>query len=304
MSEPRLLVVTPVRNEAVHLVSVVEAVAAQTRHPDLWLIVDDGSQDGTLAAANAAAERLPFLRVLRAPASEASGDNESRLVSGAEARAFNWALAQAELAGFTHVAKLDGDIELPADYFARVLGEFDRRPALGIAGGRFAEQRRGDWVPVATPPEHVPGAVKVYSSACFDAIGGIREHLGWDTIDETSARMCGFETGVVPGLVVRHLRPWGSVGGRLRGRARYGACAYGAGYPAGWVALRSLKMATLPPFGVSGAAFLTGYARAAAARAPRIRDRAYRRFIRVELKDRIRRKFPPARGVPQREAIG
>jgi len=36
---------------------------------------------------------------------------------------------------FTHIAKLDGDTELPADYFERVLGEFERE---GFAAFRDA----------------------------------------------------------------------------------------------------------------------------------------------------------------------
>ena len=44
------------------------------------------------------------------------------------------------------------------------------------------------------PGYHVRGALKLYSRACFEAIGGIEERLGWDTIDETYARMRGFRT--------------------------------------------------------------------------------------------------------------
>ena len=297
MTTPRLLLISPVRNEAAHLPALIAAVAAQTHPPACWLIVDDGSQDETLAIARAAAEQLPYLRVLETPTPESRGENEARLVRAAEARAFNRALAQVQLADFTHVAKLDGDIEPPPTYFARLLDEFRRRPSLGITGAGFAERRRRGWVRIGTPPDHVPGAVKTYSRDCFEAIGGIREHLGWDTIDETTARMRGFETGALPGLIVKHLRPWGSVGGRLRGRARYGACAYAAGYPAPWVVLRSLKVTTLPPVGLSGLAFLLGYARAAIRRVPRMEDPAYRGFVRGELGERIRRKFPRRQAV-------
>ena len=304
MTFQRLLVVSPVRNEAAHLPAVIEAMAAQTRAPDLWLLVDDGSVDDTAALARAAAGRLPFMEVVEMPVAASEADNEDRLVAAAEARAFNRALGQVDLAGFTHLAKLDGDIQPPPDYFERILAEFELRPALGVGGAVFAEQRRGRWARVEIPPEHVPGAVKVWSRSCFEAVGGVREHLGWDTIDETTARMRGFETGTVPGLVVRHLRPWGTVSGKLRGRVRYGTCAYAARYPLPWVMLRSLKMALLPPVGVSGLAFLWGYARAMARRAPREEHASYRRFVRKELADRIRRKFSFRTGVRQGEVSG
>jgi len=289
LSRPRLLLVSPVRNEAAHVAATIRSVASQTRPPDLWLIVDDGSTDATAAIVEREAAGLPWVRVLRTPPDGRPGDDEARLAYAAEARAFNWALAQADTSEFTHVGKLDGDIELPPGYFASLLDEFERDPALGLAGGVFAEQDRGGWKRVREPLDHVPGALKLYRRDSLEAAGGVREHLGWDTIDETYLRMQGWATRARADLVARHHRPWGSVGGRLRGRARYGACAYGAGQPFPWVLLRSVKIATTRPFGMSGGAFLFGYLRAAARRAPRVEDAELRRFARGELRRRLRR---------------
>ena len=79
--------------------------------------------------------------------------------------------------------------------------------------------QRVPWLPRARCPE-------VYSRECFEAIGGIDERLGWDTIDETYARLRGFTTRSFDGLVARHHRPVGTADGTLRGRARHGQCAY------------------------------------------------------------------------------
>jgi glycosyltransferase involved in cell wall biosynthesis len=292
VTRERLLLVSPVRNEARHIERTVRAVAAQIRPPDLWLVVDDGSNDDTLALLARAQADVPFLRVLRAPASTAPGDNERRLQLAREARAFNWALGQVDLRSFGRIGKLDGDIEIPPDYFARLLEEFERDPRLGIAGGGCVELVRGRWRRMQVPAYHVPGALKLYTRRCFEAVGGIREHLGWDTIDETYARMRGFATRSFPDLTVRHHRAWGSVGGSLRGRARYGECAYAARYPAAWVALRSLKVGTLPPAGLSGVAFVYGFARAGLRRAPRVEDDDFRRHVRRELAERLTGSFP------------
>lgn len=294
MTVQRLLVISPVRNEAACIETLVRSVAAQERAPDLWLVVDDGSDDETLELLRAAAERLPFMRVGTAPSDEAGGDNEDRLARAAEARAFNWGLREAGSDEFTHIGKLDGDLELPPDYFARLLDEFRRDPSLGIAGGAFAELARGRWKRIEEPRYHVSGALKLYSRQCLDAVGPIREHLGWDTIDETYARMRGFRTRAFSELVARHHRPMGSVASRLRGRARYGQCAYAARYPVTWIALRSLKVAMLRPRGVSGAAFTWGYARASIRRAPRVEDDEFRVFVRRELRERL----------PGRAAVG
>jgi biofilm PGA synthesis N-glycosyltransferase PgaC len=282
----RLLLITPARDEAAHLERTVRAVAAQTRPPDLWLIVDDGSTDATPQLLARLAREVPFLEILRAPErSERPG--EDGLALAAEAVAFNAALASIDPTGYTHVGKLDADIELPPDYFERLLDCFAGDPELGIAGGTLLERERGEWRATKVPSDHVRGALKLYSRECLEAIGGVQERLGWDTIDETYARMRGFETRSLPDVQAQHHRPVATRGGTLRGRARHGQCAYILRYGFWWVALRSLKVATLRPRVLSGIAFLYGYLRAAVQRQGRVEDERYRRFVASELRGRV-----------------
>jgi poly-beta-1,6-N-acetyl-D-glucosamine synthase len=291
--DQRLLVISPVRNEAEHLERVAGAAAAQSRPPDRWLIVDDHSDDDTYAIAERLAREIPFVVPLRAPAHPPLLDPRDRLASAAAPRTFNFGLQSVDLGGFTHVGKLDGDMELPPTYFERILAEFAADERLGMAGGLRRELVRGRWRLERVPTEHhVNGALKCYSRECFEAIGGIQERLAWDVIDETTARMRGFRTRTFEDLVAIHHRPWASADGTLRGRARYGASAYIARFPAYWVTLRSLKVAASRPVGLSGLAFLYGYARASLRRTPRVEDEEFRRTVRRELRGRIRARVP------------
>jgi hypothetical protein len=280
-----LLIVTPVFNEARHLDRTARAMAAQERPPDRWVIIDDGSRDDTLAIARAWEGRLPYLTVMEAGAAREGPD---RLALAREARAFNLAIRAVDWAAFTHIGKLDGDVELPPHWFATLLERLEEDPSLGLVGGRLAEPGpNGNWALIPIPAMHVHGAVKLYTRACLEAIGGIPERLAWDTIDETYARMRGFRTASYPDLVGRHHRPWGSADGRLRGKARHGECAWVLHQSLPWVTLRALKLSRVPPIGFSGAAFLYGYVRAATRRAPQVDDPEFRRFLRAELRARL-----------------
>jgi hypothetical protein len=283
----RVLLITPARDEAPFLANTVRAVAAQTRTPDLWLVVDDGSTDDTPKILRSLAAKVPFLRVLEAPqrAEESGGD---RLTLAAEARAFNLGLASVDLAEFTHVGKLDADVELESDYFERLLEEFAAEPQLGIAGGVLLEHAGKKWRTTKIPEYHVRGALKLYSRACFEAIGGIEERLGWDTIDETYARMNGYVTRSIPGLVAKHHRPVATRGGALRGRARHGRCAHVLRYGLPWVTARSFKVATQKPYGLSGVAFLYGYLSARLNAQPKVEDERFKSYVRSELRARAR----------------
>lgn len=285
-----VVIVSPVRNEARHIVQVARAVAAQELLPTRWIVVDDCSSDGTFERLQELERELSFLTVIRAPAHKAANGARDRLAHAVEVRNFNAALSQLPLQDYTHLMKLDGDIELPPHYLRVLIERFVRDPSLGVAGGVLVEPTPGGGTrSISIPDYHVHGALKCYSSACYAAIGGAQERLGWDTIDETYARMRGFRTRSFRDLVSVHHRPLASADGALRGHARHGECAYIAHYDPVWTTLRSLKVARRRPRGLSGLAFLYGYVRAALQRVEQVPDPEYRRFTRRELRARLRR---------------
>ena len=194
-------------------------------------MVDDCSTDGTPEILARLAERIDFLRVAKPRRAAVGSPVKDRLAMAAAPRTFNLGLSSVDWHSFTHIAKLDGDIELPPHYFELLLGEFERDPELGwpeACAPSPTRAARGDgWRVSRIPPEHhVLGSLKCYSLPCFQAIGGVQERLAWDTIDETYARMRGFRTRTFPALIALHHRPCGSADGTLRGRARHGQCAY------------------------------------------------------------------------------
>jgi poly-beta-1,6-N-acetyl-D-glucosamine synthase len=283
----RLLVISPVRNEAAHIERVAAAMSRQTRPPDDWIVVDDGSEDGTGELLEGLERDVPFMRVVAAKGGR-DGRAVDRLALAAAPRAFNLGLEHRR-DDFTHVAKLDGDVELPPDYYEVLLQRFAEDERLGIACGDLIEPAGAGWERLPIPPHHVHGALKLYSRECLAAIGGVQERLGWDTIDETYARMRSFRTRSFPDLVARHHRPVATAGGVLRGRARHGRCAWIAHFGFAWVALRGLKVAVrMRPRGISGFAFVYGYLQAAVRGVPRVDDPEFRGFVRRELRGRMR----------------
>ena len=283
----RILLVSPVHNEAEHIAEVARAVAAQTRRPDLWLVVDDDSDDGTLERLRELEPEIAFMRALSVPSglTEGSGD---RLAAAAVERAYTWALGTVDWRSFSHIGKLDGDTVLPPDHLAGMLERFETDPSLGVAGGALTERSGGVWNVVPTPKDHATGLARIYRRECFEKIGGVPDRLGSDPITVTYARMNGYRARTFADLPVRHLRPMGSRQGTLHGRARHGATHYIVGYGFLWAALRSLMLAVRSrPLVIGGAAFLYGYLRAALGPTERVEDRSFRAFVRREQRRRL-----------------
>jgi glycosyltransferase involved in cell wall biosynthesis len=278
----RLLLLSAVHNEAATLERVAKAVATQTRRPEKWIIVDDGSTDATPAILRRLRTELPWLLI----SARSSSTKALRMRGSAPARALNGVLRELDLATFAYIGVLDGDIELGPGLIEVLLAELDRDPALGLVGADLVEPTRSGWQRLTAPAQHVHGGVRVYRRECLEALLPLPEVLGWDSVDQAYARLQGFETRTLASVVARHHRPWGTANGRVRGRMRYGASAYAIGQPPAWALLRAGKIAVTQALGPA-LAFLIGYGGAMLRRAPKVEDEGYRRFVRAELRARL-----------------
>ena len=115
------------------------------------------------------------------------------------------------------------------------------RGSVSLAACSSSRPRRRD-APDLIPGNHVHGAVKCYTRACFETIGGVQERLGWDTIDETYARCTGTARAASRSSSASTTGRWGE--------RRWKCCAAAPGTASAptsrttsscWVALRAVK---------------------------------------------------------------
>jgi poly-beta-1,6-N-acetyl-D-glucosamine synthase len=280
-----LAVCVPFLNEREHLPEFLASLAAQTRPPDVALLVDDGSTDGSHEVASEFAAGRAWAEVLRRPPRSAERD---RLATAQELQAFQWALEQLS-SEWDVVGKLDADLRLTPQTIEAILGELERDERLGLAGSFLQE----DGQRIRIGEGHVHGATKFFRRQCLEEISPIPPILGWDTIDESTARLRGWRTQsfAMPDGDPEHLRPRGTHDGLLRGYRRWGECSYALGESPLHVALYTLRqMATERPRVAGGASYAAGYAGAALRRRPRA-EPDVRESVRREQKQRIKRRI-------------
>jgi biofilm PGA synthesis N-glycosyltransferase PgaC len=281
-SFPRYVIISPVKDEARHIERTLRSITQQGVKPLLWVIVDDGSVDGTAEIVERWAVANPFIRLLRTPAAAA------RNTGRAEVLAFYRGYEALGGTDFDFVVKLDGDLSFGSDYFQRLLGKFLADEALGIASGVYLEEGSdGCWTVVGMPSYHAFGACKVMRRRCFDEIGGFALTPGWDTADEIRAWSRGWKTGHFRDLEVRHHKPEGSAMGLLRTSRMHGEIHYVTGGDPLFLLFKLLHRARLKPFLLGALAVLFGYVAALAKRTPLLVSRQeaanYRRLLRRRL---------------------
>jgi hypothetical protein len=261
-SLPTYSVITPVKDEVDHFDRTAQALLTQEHLPSEWVIVDDGSEDGTFEKANAYAADHDWVKVIR---SRSTGRRER----GAPiVRAFNCGLAEL-VARPDFVVKLDADLFFPAHYFTWVAATFQSDPRAGIVGGLVLVNHDGEWVYERMDRRTVHGAIKSYRYTCLEDIGGLHESMGWDGIDEYGARARSWHVHVLSELGVLHYKTRGSAQPWLRARWEEGRGAHYMGYRAHAVVLRAgyRMLVESPPF-LGGLVLALGFCWHSLARSP------------------------------------
>ena len=271
------VVITPVRDEEQHIEFTLRCVATQSVVPREWIIVDDGSTDGTAVIVERFCAKHTWIRLIRR-------HNRGFRQSGAGVvEAFQEGMASVQTTDWQFLVKLDGDLTLPADYFERLFQEFDRTPRLGIAGGVLYSERDGALTLEKCPQFHVRGATKVYRRPCWNDIGGLISSPGWDIVDECKANMHGWTTRSLPELAVVHHRPTGTAESKWKDQVKNGRAYFVAGYHPAFLLARCIYRIPTKPYMIGSLAVLWGYLNAAVRGVPgHINDPALVRFVRRE----------------------
>ena len=272
----RYAVVTPARNEQRNLARLAESMRAQRHRPDVWVIVDDGSDDGTRELAAELAATEPWIRLVeRARAGE--GQLELGRREGRDLTSFRAGVERLDRP-LDVVVKIDADVSFDRSYLRDLVARFATNPRLGIASGACCERKDGEWVRRRIVRSTVWGASRAYRWAALDAVMGLEPRMGWDGLDELRAHQEGWETKAYIDLLFRHHRPEHSrEPGRWRAHAAQGRASWYMGYRPTYLALRSVYRAREE---IAALAMSWGYLRAAVAREPRFPESDMRRALR------------------------
>jgi glycosyltransferase involved in cell wall biosynthesis len=279
---PKYVIISPVRDEEEHVEELLRSVVGQTARPAEWIFVDDGSTDKTAEILDRCCAQYPWVRVIHRV------NRGYRKAGGGVMEAFYDGYSALRCSDWNFLVKLDGDLSLEPNYFEKCFDHFAADPQLGIGGGEIYHKIGGRLQLEHNPHFHVRGATKIYSRACWDAIGGLWPAAGWDTIDEVRANMLGWKTYSFSDLRLLHHRFTGAADGLIRDRIKYGEICYVSGYHPLFVLARCFYRLVQKPYLIGSFATLYGFLRAHWTRPPRVEDPPFISYIRSQ---QLRRLF-------------
>jgi glycosyltransferase involved in cell wall biosynthesis len=272
----KYIIITPVRDEEKFIRSTLESVVSQTAMPVEWVIVDDGSKDGTRGILEEYASRFDLIKVVK------RGDRGCRKAGAGVIEAFYDGYAAIKSTDWDFVVKLDGDLSFGADYFEKCFVKFADESGLGIGGGTIcqAEDGRLRVDSIGDPPFHVRGATKIYRRACWEQISPLVRAPGWDTIDEVRANMYGWTTRTFQDLELIQHKATGAADGEWRNWFKNGMANYVTGYHPLFMIAKCMKRAFQRPLFLASAALWTGFCSGYLKQIPQFQNQETIRYLR------------------------
>jgi poly-beta-1,6-N-acetyl-D-glucosamine synthase len=256
MSLPSYVLITPARNEAEFIELTIKSMVAQQARPAKWIIVSDGSTDGTDEIVQKYVDVHPWIELVRMP------ERRERHFA-AKVNAFNAGYARMRGLKYDVIGNLDGDLSFDEDYFSFLLSKLVEDSTLGLVGTPFKEFDSGqsyDYRIVSI--EHVSGACQLFRRECFEAIGGYvpLKSGGIDLVAVLRARLQGWQTRTFTDKTCLHHRKMGAaqITG-FRERLHRGRMDYLLGSHPAWEVFRSIYQMKHKPYVIGGILILASY---------------------------------------------
>jgi glycosyltransferase involved in cell wall biosynthesis len=252
---PAYVLITPAHNEAKFIERTIQSVVAQNVRPLKWVIVSDGSSDGTDEIVRKYAADYDWLELVVLPA------RTPRNFAGKVA-AFNAGYARVAGLDYDVIGNLDGDVSFDNDYLAFLVGKFALDPELGVAGTPYREENA--FIDDRFKSQgHVSGACQLFRRACFEEIGGYLpvKSGGVDLIALLSAQAKGWRTKRFDDTTCMHHRSVGSgqYVGLFERLLKHGRKDYLLGSHPGFELFRAIYQMKSRPYVIGGLLLLAGY---------------------------------------------
>ncbi|WP_346883013.1 glycosyltransferase [uncultured Algibacter sp.] len=196
-------IIIPAHNEESSVGLTLDSLVNQSLLPKQVVVVNDNSTDNTQCIVERYAKKHHWISIINAQSSN------KHLPGSKIINAFYKGFKTLD-DNYDVICKFDADLIFPHNYLEQLAFHFNRNDKLGMVSGFCYIEKNGVWgLENLTNKDHIRGALKAYTKACFFKIGQLKSSMGWDTVDELLAKYYGFSILTDESLHVKHLKPTG-----------------------------------------------------------------------------------------------
>ena len=266
-------IVIPTHNEESFIALTLQSLVAQTVLPKKIVVVNDNSTDKTVEIVTSFVSKYPFITLVN-KTSDAIHLPGSKVI-----QAFQKGLETLD-ENYEIMVKADADLIFPNHYFETIIEHFKSDDSIGMVGGFAYIEKEGNYIlENLTDKDHIRGAFKAYRKETFKQIGGLKQAMGWDTVDELLCKFYHWKVVTDATLKVKHLKPTGA---NYNKTARYkqGEAFYCLGYGFLITAIASAKLALMKRKPLLFIDYIKGFWKAKSAKKPLLVTEEQAAFIR------------------------
>jgi len=196
-------IIIPFHNEEKYIESTIKSIVEQSYPVKKLLLVNDNSKDQSSSKIDSYLKEYDWISKLDI------NSNNKHLPGKKVINAFNQGLKSLD-SNYDIICKFDADIILPKNYLEKIILEYKKDPYVGMVSGILYIKKNDNWIfEKVSSKKHVRGPIKSYRKACFKEIGGLKESIGWDTVDVLLAKYNKWKVVTYEDLIVKHLKPTG-----------------------------------------------------------------------------------------------
>lgn len=226
MTSELVSIITPVKDERENLPELVKSVETQSLKPHQWVIVNDGSSDGSKEYIQRISNKISYIEGVHRDDDDEEydiGSHYSQVLHDGYQYVLNSSDPDPD-----YYMILDGDMSLTTQYIETLVDYLENTKSMVIASGGIYVNKNGRLELEHRLKNQPAGGATLYDGEFYQDIGGPPLTPCVDSITKSKARLRGYECRYLTDVDIKAIqsRPTGQKGDLLqnqfqRGRDRY-----------------------------------------------------------------------------------
>jgi len=230
------ILITPAHNEIDQVAGLLQCIRSSSLQPDLWLIIDDNSDDGTSKEFKKTGRDLDFIKIKKIEKSDNYMEFHYSEILQAGLKSIQKEIKHADFIGI-----LDADVRFGPNYWSHLANFLIKNPDFGIVSGVLCSPDKSGllFIEPFQRTDNPRGGLRLINGKCFHQIGKIQRSRAPDSIMNVKCRLLGWKICTLQNIFAESIRPTNDRYNEKSGALSFGQRAWHLHQPFWQIFIRS-----------------------------------------------------------------